>query len=214
MSIALNEENEDHILAATAWALGQIGRHTPEHAKAVALANVLPKLLQIYMRQEASEDLQTKAKKALKNLLQKCVYLPVLEPLLHEAPPNILKHVVAQFSKVLPHDPKARRLFVTSGGLKKIQEIKTEEGSPLAEHINTINSCFPEEVVKSDFTSSSSSSFLDNWVFFFLYLDIIHLDMLMNYLNVLSNMEINKTNKLFSLLRLFFLLFQFNEDFA
>ena len=126
MSIALNEENEDHILAATAWALGQIGRHTPEHAKAVALANVLPKLLQIYMRQEASEDLQTKAKKALKNLLQKCVYLPVLEPLLHEAPPNILKHVVAQFSKVLPHDPKARRLFVTSGGLKKIQEIKTK----------------------------------------------------------------------------------------
>ncbi len=56
----------------------------------------------------------------MKNILQKCVYLPVLEPLLHEASPNILKHVVAQFSKVLPHDPKARRLFVTSGGLKKV----------------------------------------------------------------------------------------------
>jgi hypothetical protein len=40
--------------------------------------------------------------------------------LLHDAPPNILKHVVAQFSKVLPHDSKARRLFVTSGGLKKV----------------------------------------------------------------------------------------------
>lgn len=100
--------------------LGQIGRHTPEHAKAVAVANVLPKLLQLYARTDVSEDLQTKAKKALKNILQKCVYLPVLEPLLHEASPNILKHVVAQFSKVLPHDPKARRLFVTSGGLKKV----------------------------------------------------------------------------------------------
>ncbi|CAF1529633.1 unnamed protein product, partial [Adineta steineri] len=126
LSIALNEETEDHILAATAWALGQIGRHTPEHAKAVAVANVLPRLLHLYMRTDMSEDLQTKAKKALKNILQKCVYLPVLEPLLHEASPNILKHVVAQFSKVLPHDPKARRLFVTSGGLKKIQEIKAE----------------------------------------------------------------------------------------
>jgi hypothetical protein len=73
------------------------------------------------MRTDMSEDLQTKAKKALKNILQKCVYLPVLEPLLHEASPNILKHVVAQFSKVLPHDPKARRLFVTSGGLKKVK---------------------------------------------------------------------------------------------
>ncbi len=103
--------------------LGQIGRHTPEHAKAVAVANVLPKLLQLYSRTDVSEDLQTKAKKALKNILQKCVYLPVLEPLLHEASPNILKHVVAQFSKVLPHDPKARRLFVTSGGLKKVFQI-------------------------------------------------------------------------------------------
>jgi len=88
------------------------------------------------------------AKKALKNLLQKCVFLPALEPLLHDAPPNVLKHVVGQFSKVLPHDAKARRLFVTSGGLKKVQEIKAEPGSALAEYISTINGCFPEEIVK------------------------------------------------------------------
>ena len=88
------------------------------------------------------------SKKALKNILQKCVHLPALEPLLHDAPPNILKHVVGQFSKVLPHDSKARRLFVTSGGLKKIQEIKGEPGSALAEYINAINNCYPEEIVK------------------------------------------------------------------
>ena len=46
------------------------------------------------------EDLQTKSKTALKNILQKCVYLTVLEPLLHDAPANILKHVVVQYSKV------------------------------------------------------------------------------------------------------------------
>ncbi len=60
LAIALSEENEDHIQAASAWALGQIGRHTPEHAKAVAVANVLPKLLQAYLRADVSEDLQTK----------------------------------------------------------------------------------------------------------------------------------------------------------
>ena len=90
-----------------------------------------------------------KAKKSLKLVLQKCVHLPALEPLLHDAPANVLKHVVGQFSKVLPHDAKARRLFVTSGGLKKVQEIKAEPGSALAEHINTINRCFPDEIVKS-----------------------------------------------------------------
>lgn len=35
----------------------------------------------------------------------------------------------ASLFKVLPHDSKARRLFVTSGGLKKVQEIKAEPGS-------------------------------------------------------------------------------------
>ncbi|XP_075443673.1 sperm-associated antigen 6 isoform X2 [Ascaphus truei] len=148
LAICLSEEPEDHIKAAAAWSLGQIGRHTPEHSRAVAVANVLPKLLSLYMDTESSEDLQAKAKKALKNILQKCTHLPALEPLLHDAPPNILKHVVGQFSKVLPHDSKARRLFVTSGGLKKIQEITTDPGSPLQEYIDTINNCYPEEIVR------------------------------------------------------------------
>jgi hypothetical protein len=33
---ALAEDSEDHLRAATAWTLGQIGRHTSDHAKAVA----------------------------------------------------------------------------------------------------------------------------------------------------------------------------------
>ncbi|XP_028606106.1 sperm-associated antigen 6 isoform X3 [Podarcis muralis] len=148
LAVCLSEEPEDHIKAAAAWSLGQIGRHTPEHARAVAVANVLPVLLSLYMSPESSEDLQVKTKKALKNILQKCTHLPALEPLLHDAPPNILKHIVGQFSKVLPHDSKARRLFVTSGGLKKVQEIKAEAGSLLQEYIYTINNCYPEEIVR------------------------------------------------------------------
>ena len=131
-------------------------------------------------------SLSSQSKKALKSILQKCTYLPALEPLLYDAPSNILKHVVCQFSKVsqpeskksvflikkcqniwwieimkpcsftltsllskvLPHDSKARRLFVTSGGLKKVQEMDAEQGSPLQEYINAINSCFPEEIVR------------------------------------------------------------------
>ncbi|XP_069369105.1 sperm-associated antigen 6 [Paralichthys olivaceus] len=148
LALCLSEEPEQHIKAATAWSIGQIGHHTPEHAKAVATANLLPSLLQLYMEASSSEDLQVKSKKALKSILQKCTYLPALEPLLYDAPSNILKHVVCQFSKVLPHDSKARRLFVTSGGLKKVQEIDAEQGSPLQEYINAINSCFPEEIVR------------------------------------------------------------------
>lgn len=48
LAIVLQEETEDHILAVTVWAIGQIGKHTPEHAKAVAVANILPKLLEVF----------------------------------------------------------------------------------------------------------------------------------------------------------------------
>jgi hypothetical protein len=103
---------------------GQIGRHTPEHAKHVADANVFPTLVEIAGNPDCSQDLRNKSSKALKNILQKCVHLPALEALLSAAPADTLQHVVAQFAKVLPNDAKARKLFVTSGGLKKVQEIK------------------------------------------------------------------------------------------
>jgi len=148
LAIALAEEKEDHVKAAAAWSLGQVGRHSPEHSKAVAVANVLPRLLHLYLNENSSDDLQLKSKKALKNILQKCTHLPALEPLLHDAPPDILKHVIAQYSKVLPHDAKARRLFTTSGGLKKVQEMTAEEGSELSQHIAAVRRCFPDEILK------------------------------------------------------------------
>lgn len=45
--VLADDQEEDHVLAATAWTVGQIGRHTPEHAKAVAVANIFPKLLSV-----------------------------------------------------------------------------------------------------------------------------------------------------------------------
>lgn len=50
--------------------------------------------------------------------------------------------------QILPNDPKARRLFVTSGGLKKVQEIDAQPGSTLYEYITVVNSCFPDEIVR------------------------------------------------------------------
>ena len=69
-------EPEDHIKAASAWSLGQIGRHSPDHAKALADANALPKLLAVYLHEASSEDLKTKSKRALKSVIQKCAATP------------------------------------------------------------------------------------------------------------------------------------------
>merc|ERR1719356_2108415 len=144
---ALINEPEDHLKAASAWSLGQIGRHSPDHARALAEADVLRRLLAVYLHQDSSEDLQTKAKRALKSVIQKCTNMPALEPLL-EAPPNILKYVVQQFAKVLPNDLSSRRSFVQSGGLQKIQEVNTEVGSKLHDYVQEINTLYPPEIVQ------------------------------------------------------------------
>ncbi|KAJ9600980.1 hypothetical protein L9F63_000818 [Diploptera punctata] len=147
LAIVLDIEKEEHVVATVIWALGQIGKHTPEHAKALALANVFPKIIQLYTKPGTSEDLQQKSRTTLKQVLQKCMYMSALEPLLETAPPFILKYVVGQYSKILPNDPKARRAFVTSGGLKKLQEIKAEPGTTLMEYITIINCCYPDELI-------------------------------------------------------------------
>ncbi|KAF4645774.1 putative sperm associated antigen 6 [Toxoplasma gondii] len=145
---ALVEEPEDHLKAAAAWTLGQIGRHTPDHAMAVAEADVLRKLLRIHLDPKASDDLQTKTKRALKSILQKCTHLAALEPLLNEAPPPILKYVVQQYAKVLPNDVQGRRSFVQSGGLEQLLRIRNSEaGSSIADYVEEITELYPREIV-------------------------------------------------------------------
>lgn len=68
-----------------------------------------------------------------------CLHLPALEPLVHIAPLNIQKYILAQFAKILPNDVEARRSFVESGGLQKIEELNETSGHKLTEYIMTIN---------------------------------------------------------------------------
>jgi hypothetical protein len=55
---ALINEPEDPIKAAAAWSLGQIGRHSPDHAKFLAEADVPSRLLAVYMLPESSKELK------------------------------------------------------------------------------------------------------------------------------------------------------------
>jgi len=148
---ALTLEQEDHIKSASAWSLGQIGRHTPDHAKALADSGVLPKLVAIQAAEASSEDLKTKCKRGLKAIVEKLTDMAALDALVQEAelPESIVRAVLAQISKVLPNDTTtARSEFVTSGGFAKVQQLDAAAGSKLKEFVDVINSCYPEEIVK------------------------------------------------------------------
>ncbi len=145
---ALVNEPEDHIKAACAWTLGQVGSHTPDHARALAEGDVLRHLLACMVHEESSEDLKTKAKRALKAILAKCTHLPALQPLLRDSPVKVQKYVLRQFAQLLPSDAEARRAFVQSGGLQFLQELNETVGGKLSEFIVQINNCYPPEVVE------------------------------------------------------------------
>ncbi|KAL0270247.1 UNVERIFIED_CONTAM: hypothetical protein PYX00_007720 [Menopon gallinae] len=145
---ALMQETENHILSATVWAIGQCGKHSPEHAGCIAACDLFPKMLELYTSDDSTEDLKQKCKCALKQVLQKTLQVSALEPLLEGVPSNIIKYVLGQYSKILPNDARARRAFVASGTLRKVQEIDAEPGSTLMEYITIINCCFPDEVVR------------------------------------------------------------------
>lgn len=79
---AFTTEVEDHIRSASAWSLGQIGRHSPNHAKAVAELEVLPPLVGGFVSKHSSEDLQSKCKKAVKGICDRLTFFPALNSLL------------------------------------------------------------------------------------------------------------------------------------
>jgi hypothetical protein len=147
---ALAHEGEDHVKAATVWTLGQVGRHTPDHARALSEAGVLPLRVALHVRADSSPDLKTKAKRALKAVVAKCTDAAALAPLLREGAGSekVHKYVLAQFAAILPHDVGARKAFMQSGLLQLVQDVKRTAGPKVLESIAKINACFPAEAVR------------------------------------------------------------------
>jgi 3-methyladenine DNA glycosylase AlkD len=145
---SLINEPEDHVKSATVWTLGQIGRHTPDHAKALAEAGVLQPMVVLHVRDDSSPDLKLKSKRALKAVLVKCTDGAALAPLLKDANPKIQKYVLSQYAAILPNDAGARKAFMQSGLLQRVQEIKLTAGPKVQESVAKINAAFPDECVK------------------------------------------------------------------
>jgi HEAT repeat protein len=139
---------QSHVKSAAAWTLGQVGKHSPEHASALTTLNALSLLLDGHNEEGAGEDLKLKTKRALKFIIEKTTEVEALQPLIQRAPEKILKYVLEQISKLLPKNPKARVPFVQSGGFQAVQKITAEPGSKLRDYIEAINACFPDQAVR------------------------------------------------------------------
>lgn len=73
------------VRAATAWALGQMGKHSPDHASKLTKFNVLELLLAAYLDATATEEVQEKTKRALKLIIENSINIEALQPLISTA---------------------------------------------------------------------------------------------------------------------------------
>lgn len=62
--------------------------------------------------------------------------------------PQVQKYVLAQYAAILPNDAAARKAFMQTGLLQRVQELKLSAGPKVAESISRINAAFPTECVK------------------------------------------------------------------
>ena len=145
----LNEENEA-LKCQACWAIGTIGKHSSDHAKAVAELDVPKILLEIAMNESNSKELQKKAKSALKLIIEISNHISIVEPLLKVVgmPENILKYVVGQIAKIIPNSLEAKKVLLQSEGFKIIQSIKASSGQKLKDYVDLINNQFPPEAVQ------------------------------------------------------------------
>ena len=80
---ALEHEEQDHLKGASAWSLGQIGKHTSVHAKEVALVGTMLHLVMCVKAKSSSEDLQKKCELSIKIIVNHLDYSPALDSLLN-----------------------------------------------------------------------------------------------------------------------------------
>jgi len=146
----LSTEEEDHLRAASAWTLGQLGRHTPHHAKTVSDTGSLSLLINAFGADEATDDLRKKCYRSLQHIFSNLTDTHALDTALREEllDESLVLPIVEQLSKVLPNDPQGRKDFVLSGGFAKVQQLHVHDGSELADAIESINSCYPVDDVQ------------------------------------------------------------------
>ena len=82
LAVVIAHNPEEPAKCAAAWAVGQIGRHSPLHAQAVAESGALLALTGLEVAATSSADLAAKCCKAVSSVIAELSSLPALDALL------------------------------------------------------------------------------------------------------------------------------------
>lgn len=146
---ALDHAPDADSATAAAWAIGCVARHGREGAAQLAKAGALKSLTDAYAAAmhaggggAMNEALADRCKASVKSVIKNSGALGLLEGMVNErTPPGILRHVLAEFAAKLMDDVKAKRSFVTSGALMRLQAVIKKHDSAVAEAAAALEAC-------------------------------------------------------------------------
>lgn len=133
--LIMDTETSDYVLAAVCFALGQLGKHAPKHANNIAKVGILISILKAYLREDASEDLKLKAKRALKKIITNLTILRYLEPLLPITDKRIMKYIMKEFISKIPNDSEYKKEFAKRNGLMELKKCRDRMDDTLSAEI-------------------------------------------------------------------------------
>ena len=121
--IIMNENNQQ-LKSAVCFTLGNLGKHSTQHANLVSNYNVLALMLLNYQSNDSNENLKKKAKRALKNILSCCQNILAMEPLIQVAPRKMIKQILNQFAICLKLSGVERKNCLQKGVLQRLVTLK------------------------------------------------------------------------------------------
>ena len=77
-----------------------------------------------------------------------CTELSTLESVIEDSPEEIQVYLIKQIAKIIAKDKEAKKNFAANEGLRKVQQIKTSEGSKLQEAIDELVAIYPADIAQ------------------------------------------------------------------
>jgi HEAT repeat protein len=115
----LTKSKQVAALEAAAWALGQMGKHTPQTASGLIQNSAIDALSDTYTA-GVGEDLRDKAKQALKLLIRQSADIPEIRHYLATTQLTVRRYVLQQIARIMAANQEQRNAFLDSGGIGEI----------------------------------------------------------------------------------------------
>jgi hypothetical protein len=136
-------------LEAAAWAVGQIGKHTPQITSGIIQKSVIDALYETYTAPKGDE-LRAKAKQALKLIIGQAADIAEIRPYITRTQFTVQRYILQRIAQIIATNYAMKDAFINSGGIEEIAALGPpadldEKTRTVVEEINQLVPLEPQQ---------------------------------------------------------------------